>query len=103
MNTTATVRAFLFFCGSGPLLVLSSYPELADERLLTKLRYKGIAHFIAYEVDLAAARSRYPDAFDRVAADLVGVEDLRVLDYNGHQIMANFDLDQLGKPVKVGG
>jgi hypothetical protein len=26
-----------------------------------------------------------------------------VLDFNGHQIMANFSLDALGTPIKVGG
>jgi len=26
-----------------------------------------------------------------------------VLDFNGHQIMANFSLDELGEPIKFGG
>jgi hypothetical protein len=26
-----------------------------------------------------------------------------VLDFNGHQIMANFSLDELGEPIKYGG
>jgi hypothetical protein len=30
------------------------------------------------------------------------VEDMRVLDFNGHQIMANFSLDALGDPIKFG-
>ncbi|HUO85958.1 MAG TPA: hypothetical protein VM617_01095 [Thermoanaerobaculia bacterium] len=96
------VRAHLFFTGTGPILVLSTYPELTDQRLISKLRYKGIGKFIAYEVDLDAVRERYPGAYDSVAADLEGDEDLRVLDFNGHQIMANFSLGELGDPVKVG-
>jgi hypothetical protein len=39
-----------------------------------------------------------------VAKDLDGGEpDLRVLDFNGHQIMANFSLGALGEPVKFEG
>lgn len=93
-------RAYLIFTGTGPILVLSSYPKLTDERLLIKLRYKGIDKFLAYEVSLAAVESRYAHAYPSVAADLAGSEDIRVLDFNGHQIMANFSLGELGEPIK---
>jgi hypothetical protein len=102
MPKTST-RAYLVFTGSGPILVLATYPQLTDERLVSKLRYKGIDKFIAYEVDLEAVQDRYPGSFENVAKDLEGVEDLRVLDFNGHQIMANFSLDKLGEPIKYGG
>jgi hypothetical protein len=98
------IRASLIFTGSGPILVLSTYPSLTDERLVAKLRYKGIDKFIAYEVHLDAVKERYPSSFANVAKDLEGgEEDLRVLDFNGHQIMANFSLDALGTPIKFGG
>ena len=97
------MRAYLLFMGSGPILLLSTYPKLTDERLVSKLRYKGIDKFIAYEVDLAAVRDRYGDSFENVARDLGEVEDMRVLDFNGHQLMANFSLDKLGDPIKYGG
>ena len=97
------IRAYLIFTGSGPILVLSTYPALTDERLVSKLRYKGIDKFIAYEVNLDAVRSRYEHSFDNVAEDLERQEDVRVLDFNGHQIMANFSLDALGEPIKYGG
>lgn len=97
------IRAYLLFTGTGPILALSSFAELADQRLIAKLRYKGIDKFIAYEVDTAAVRERYPHSYESVAADLAdGEEDLRVLDFNGHQIMANFSLAELGEPIKVG-
>ena len=95
-------RAYLLFMGSGPILLLSTFPKLTDERMVSKMRYKGIDKFIAYEVDLAAARERYGDSFANVARDLDGVEDMRVLDFNGHQIMANFSLKALGDPIKYG-
>jgi hypothetical protein len=98
-----TTRAYLLFTGTGPILVLSTYPDLSDDRLVDKLRYKGIDRFLAYEVSLDAVRQRYSDTFGSVAEDLAGREDLRVLDFNGHQIMANFSLDELGEPVKIGG
>lgn len=96
------IRAYLFFTGTGPILVLSTYADLHDERLVDKLRYKGIDKFIAYGVDLEAVRERYPKSFDSVTHDLEEAEDLRVLDFNGHQIMANFALAELGEPVKIG-
>ena len=99
---TAEPRAYLIFTGSGPILVLSTFGEVTDKRLLAKLRYKGIDKFIAYEVEPPAVAARYPEAFDNVSADLRGVEDIRVLDFNGHQIMANFSLTELGEPIKYG-
>ena len=103
MSPQARPRAYLIFTGSGPILALSSYPKLTDERLLEKLRYKGIVRFMAYQVDLEAVKKRYSDAFDNVLSDLAGTEDIRVLDFNGHQIMANFSLEELGDPIKFGG
>jgi hypothetical protein len=103
MTTETLPRAYLIFTGTGPILVLSTYPELTDPRLVEKLRYKGIGKFIAYQVDLEAVRQRYAHAYDSVSRDLEGEEDIRVLDFNGHQIMANFSLDELGEPIKVGG
>jgi hypothetical protein len=99
----ARLRAYLMFTGSGPILVLSSYPKLTDERLIQKMRYKGIDKFMAYQVDLDAVEERYPHSFPSAVEELQGVEDSQVLDFNGHQIMANFSLDALGDPIKFGG
>jgi hypothetical protein len=104
MSPETRPRAYLIFTGTGPILALSTYRSLTDERLVGKLRYKGIDKFIAYEVDLDAVVQRYPHSYETVAGDLeAGVDDLRVLDFNGHQIMANFSLDELGEPIKYGG
>ena len=100
MPQSTRIRSYILFTGTGPILVLSTYPELSDLRLVDKLRYKGIVKFIAYEVALAAVKERYSRAFEIIAADLVEVEDLRVLDFNGHQIMTNFSLSELGEPIK---
>lgn len=96
-------RAYLLFTGSSPILLMSTYPKLTDERLVAKLRYKGIDKFIAYGVDLEAVAARYPESYAAILEDLEAVEDIRVIDFNGHQIMANFSLDALGDPIKFGG
>jgi hypothetical protein len=102
MTATDHPKAYLIFTGTGPILVLSTYPELTDPRLVEKLRYKGITKFIAYAVDHAAVEQRYAHSYQNVVKDLEGEEDLRVLDFNGHQIMANFSLGELGEPIKYG-
>ena len=103
MTEAKNPRAYLIFTGTGPILVLSTYDELTDERLVEKLRYKGISRFLAYEVDGVAVRERYSQSYENVVEDLRGVEDIRVLDFNGHQIMANLSLEELGEPIKYGG
>lgn len=102
MSPQRPPRAYLIFTGSGPILVLSTYPKLTDGRLVEKLRYKGIDRFLAYEVDLAAVQERYEHSYENVVKDLEGEQDMRVLDFNGHQIMANFNLEALGDPIKFG-
>lgn len=103
MSPHPSIRPYLIFTGTGPILVLSTYPQLSDPRLVEKLRYKGIVKFIAYEVALGAVKERYAHAYEKVASDLAAVEDLRVLDFNGHQIMTNFSLSELGEPIKFEG
>jgi len=100
---SSEIRAYLIFTGSGPILILSTYPALTDERLISKLRYKGIDKFIAYEVHLDAVRQRYEHSYETIVQDLrESPDDIRVLDFNGHQIMANFSLQALGEPIKYG-
>ena len=103
MSASESPKAHLIFTGSGPILLLCTYPSVTDERLVEKLRYKGIGNFIAYEVDLEAVRTRYEHSYENIADDLAQAEDIRVLDFNGHQIMANFSLDELGAPIKYSG
>ena len=102
MASISGPRAYLIFTGTGPILALSTYPKLTDERLVEKLRHKGIEKFLAYEVELEAVKNRYGEAYSRISSDLAGAQDIRVLDFNGHQIMANFSLDKLGDPIKFG-
>ncbi len=96
------MRAYIVFSGTGPILILTTYPELIDCRLVDKLRHKGMLKFIAYEVPVGEVRRIYGAPFDVIAADLEHTEDLRVLDFNGHHIFSSFSFAHLGAPIKVG-
>jgi hypothetical protein len=96
------MRAYLIFTGSGPILILTTYPSVSDERLVAKLRHKGIAKFIAYAVPVDRVQRLYGTPFEAIAADLAGQEDVRVLDFNGHHIFANFRLSELGEAIRHG-
>lgn len=93
------MRAYVVFTGSGPILILTTFPVVTDPRLVDKLKAKGIRKFLAYEVPLERTRRLYGTPFEVVAADLVGREDVRVLDFNGHHIFANFSLKELGEAI----
>jgi hypothetical protein len=93
------MKAGIFFTGSGPILVLTTYEDLRDANLVDKLAAKGIRKFIACEVDEAKAKRAYGKHFDVIMGDLRQTDDLRVLDYDGHRIFLNFSLKELGDPV----
>jgi hypothetical protein len=97
------MRAYIVFSGTGPILLLTTYPALTDERLVRKLAQKGINKFIGYEVAVDRARSIYGVPFDVISADLESTEDCRVLDFNGHHIFASFSFEEFGKPITSDG
>jgi hypothetical protein len=96
------MRAYIVFSGTGPILILTTYPELTDDRLVDKLSHKGIVKFIAYEVPIGRVRSIYGVPYDVIAEDLSHAEDLRVLDFNGHHIFSRFSFSELGEPIMWG-
>jgi len=84
------MKAGIVFGGSGPILVLTTYESLEDAKFAAKLASKGIGKFIAYEVDLDLVKKKYGQHFDAVMKDVKQTDDLRVLDYNGHNVFLNF-------------
>ena len=96
------MRGYIIFSGTGPILILTTYPELTDERLVDKLRHKGISKFIAYEVPIEVVQRVYGVPFDVIVSDLEKMEDVRVLDFNGHHIFSSFSFSELGDPIKCG-
>lgn len=93
------MKAGIFFTGSGPILVLTSYTSFTDHHLIKKLSIKGIKKFIAFKVDIDNVRKKYGTHFDIVLEDIKQEDDLRVLDYDGHHIFDEFSMKELGEPI----
>ena len=90
------MNAYMIFSGSGPIVILTSHPEVTHSGLLEKLHAKGIEKFIAYELPLDVVKRRYGAHYDVVIRDLHETDDLRVLDYNGQRAFSMFHFDELG-------
>ncbi len=93
------MKAGIFFTGTGPILLLTSYDDLSDPNLKSKLAAKGIKKYIAYEVGEDKVKDRYGQQYTTIMGDLHQSDDLRVLDYDGHHVFYNFSLQELGEPV----
>ena len=93
------MKAAMLFTGSGPIVIVTSHDSILDPALLDKLEAKGIERFLAYELPLDLAKSRYGGHFSTVMNDLHETDDLRVLDYNGERAFALFQLNELGSPI----
>ena len=93
------MKALMIFAGSGPVVVLTSHESVTAPSLLDKLRAKGIDKFIAYEISIELAQSRYGGHFEVVTRDLHETDDLRVLDFNGERAFRLFSLSELGPPI----
>ena len=93
------MRAGIFFTGTGPIVLLTTYERLDDPTLAAKLAQKGIKKYIAYELDLDLVREKYGRHFNVILGDLKQTDDLRILDYDGHHVFYNFEISQLGPPV----
>ena len=97
------MKAGVFFTGTGPILILTSYESLNDPNLVEKLYAKGIKKYIAYEISGEKVKDRYGNQYNVIMEDLSQTDDLRVLDYNGHHVFYNFALKELGEPIYVEG
>ncbi|MGB6065757.1 MAG: hypothetical protein WBG50_13210 [Desulfomonilaceae bacterium] len=93
------MKAGIFFTGSGPILILTSYESLTDSRLTEKLTAKGIKKFVAFEVPLDLAKENYGHHYNVIIGDLHQEDDLRILDYDGHHVFDLFRLGELGNPI----
>ena len=97
------MKGILVFGVSGPLLILSSYPNIDHPDLLMKLQAKGIDKFMAWEVSLDRCRDLYGYSYRDDMADLAAHDDIRVLDTDGHRIFLNFSLRDLGPGIAYEG
>ena len=93
------MKTGIFFTGTGPILILTSYDSFTDVKFVKKLSAKGIKKFIAYEVSEKKVKQRYGMHFNVILGDLHQTDDLRVLDYDGHHVFNNFSLNELNEPI----
>ncbi len=93
------MKGILVVSGSGPLLILSSYSAIDDPALIAKLRAKGLAKFLAWEVPLDHLRDLYGYTFRDITEQLQTRDDMRVLDFDGHRIFLNLSLHDLGEHI----
>lgn len=94
------MKAGIFFTGTGPILVLTTYSAFDDPHFVNLLAHKGIEKFIVCEVDIELVKKRYGQKFVAIMNDVKQSDDLRVLDYNGHKVFNLFSLkDELGRPT----
>ena len=93
------MKAGIFFTGTGPILILTTYASLDAPNLVDKLYQKGIKKYIAYEIPEELVKERYGKQFNVIMGDLKQSDDLRVLDYDGHHVFYNFSLSEIGQPV----
>lgn len=94
------MKVFMLMTGSGPLVILTSHQSIVDAALLDKLAAKGMTKFIAYEIALDLARTRYAGHFDVASRDLHESDDLPALDYNGERAFRLFRFDELGPELR---
>jgi len=93
------MKGALIFTGSGPIVVLTTHETLTDADLVARLAAKGIRKFLAYEVPPELVRSKYNAHYEHVLEDIRQEDDLRVVDENGHRVLAAFSLRELGPPI----
>ena len=93
------MKAGVIFTGSGPILILTTYASLTDVRLAAKLEAKGIRKYLGYELPLEQVKRMYGAHYQAIVNDVKQSNDLRVLDYNGHNVFYNFHFSDLGAPM----
>ena len=93
------MKSGIIFTGSGPIVVLTTFPSLSDPGFAEKLAAKGILKFVARELPVDLVREKYGAQFTSIVNDVKQEDDLRVLDYNGHNVLYNFGFELMGAPI----
>jgi hypothetical protein len=95
------MKAFMLFTGSGTLVILTSFDSATSPGLLARLKAKGIDKFVAREIPLELARTRYGSHFAMVEQNVKESDDLRILDVDGQRAFRLFRFAELGQPITV--
>ena len=94
------MKACIIFTGTGPILVLTTFASASEPAFIEKLANKGIKKFIARELPLELVMEKYGRQYDAIVNDVKQTDDLRVLDYNGHNVFYNFSFKDMGDPFR---
>jgi hypothetical protein len=84
------MKAGIIFTGTGPILILTTFQSFDAPKFIQKLKTKGVMKFIAYELNPDLVEKRYGGKYRAIMNDVQQEDDLRVLDYNGHNVFYNF-------------
>ena len=90
----------IVFTGTGPILIMTTYDDFADEKFCRKMAQKGITKFMAFEVPENLCKQKYGLHYQIIMDDVKEDEDLRVLDYNGFNVFHNFPFDTWGEEYR---
>jgi len=93
------VKSYFIFTGNDPKVILTSYDSVDNPQLLQKLKTKGIAKFIAYEVSMESTRAKYGKQFDTMCGDLHGSDDIKILDYAVDSPSRKFSFEEMSNPT----
>ncbi|MCP4580199.1 MAG: hypothetical protein GY839_01180 [candidate division Zixibacteria bacterium] len=93
------MKNVIIFTGTGPVLILTTYESVENPNFIEKLSAKGIKKFIAYELSEDIVKDKYQAHYTTIMNDVKQEDDLRVLDYNGHNVFYNFSFKDMGQPV----
>ena len=93
------MKAGIIFTGTGPILILTTYESFNDPKFVEKLEVKGIKKYVARELPLEKVKAKYGNHYTVIMGDLSQTDDLRVLDYNGHNVFYNFSFSEMGEPI----
>jgi hypothetical protein len=93
------MKAVLIFSGMGPVLLLTSYESITHPKFIEKLTTKGIKKFIGFELPLELVKEKYGAHYEAILNDVQQSDDLRVLDYDGHNVIYNFSFKDMGQPT----
>jgi len=93
------MKAHLLFTVTGPMVILTSCDSIDNPELLKKLRGRGFEKFIAHEIPLESAKTRYGMHFNVVCNDPHEDDTLRILDYKSERAIKLFSFKEFGPPV----
>ena len=93
------MKAYFLFTATGPLVILTSYDSIDNPDCLKTLRNRGFRKFVAHEIPVATAKTRYGMHFEVVCNDAHDTDELRILDFKSERAIKLFSFKEFGPPI----